>query len=480
MRAGFLTAVGVFLIYAAFLPPGNFSTDGNSMLAVAESILRHGDVTVPPLLGVPGPDGRFYSRWYPLLSFTGLPFAAAGMALAALLHLPSHYLAAAGMLVWSALLSGLTAWGIVALARLMGATPAGACLAALSYAFGTVSLVYGRTLFAEPLLSTLFVWMLVLAFGPVTSARTTMTGLLCCAAVLAKPAGVIAGSILAAYFFLQKKPRGAWFSPALGTALGLCLYMLYNYVRFGSIATVGQPWSFSPASIPIGIAGLLISPGRGLVWYGPIVLFACMGLTVGLAAKKREAIVVALISACFLLLHSAWFFWHGGWSWGPRLLLPALALACAALGLLSQRFGRWIIVFTLAGCVINAPTLFSFYQVYYAKATQQGVSERTLLWSPAYAPLVRAWPAAMQQVRDARNTDVRSLVKNAGKETGEEEMQKVVALWWWMLPAVGIPRAVGMAVSLLLVLIGFLIIRKAMLSPARSTAAPPRQWAPPQ
>ena len=61
-------AAGIFLFFLACLPPTNFSRDGNSMLAVAESLASQGTFAVSPANGERGADGRYYSVWYPLLS----------------------------------------------------------------------------------------------------------------------------------------------------------------------------------------------------------------------------------------------------------------------------------------------------------------------------------------------------------------------------------------------------------------------------
>src|SRR6516162_1907498 len=67
-------SLGFALFFLAFLPPGIYSIDGNSMLAVAESLVLNHDVSVPNGLGSVGSDGRVYSNWYPLLSLLSLPF----------------------------------------------------------------------------------------------------------------------------------------------------------------------------------------------------------------------------------------------------------------------------------------------------------------------------------------------------------------------------------------------------------------------
>ena len=163
-----------------------YSIDANSMLAVSESVVANHTLTVPPDLGIPGRDGRTYSTWYPLLSVLALPLAYAALLVSRLSGLPFHYLAAVLALVLPAALTAASA-GLVALLTLrMGGSWKGAWLAALSYALGTVALVYARTFFADPLLALLAIAALYLAFG-----RTTreILGAACLAAlaVLAKP-----------------------------------------------------------------------------------------------------------------------------------------------------------------------------------------------------------------------------------------------------------------------------------------------------
>src|ERR1700740_2491338 len=148
-------AIGVVLIYLAFLPPGIYSIDGNAMLAVSESLVTHHSFAVPADLGMPGRDGRFFSQWYPLLSILAVPFVAAATQAAHVLKLPAHYVAAICALVLPAVFTALTAAFVALIAQQLGSSRRGAFLAALTYAFGTIALVYARTFYAEPLLALL-------------------------------------------------------------------------------------------------------------------------------------------------------------------------------------------------------------------------------------------------------------------------------------------------------------------------------------
>lgn len=140
------------LLYLAFLPPGIYSDDGNSMLGVAESIVMRHNLTVAAGLGIPGRGGQIYSVYYPLQSLLAVPFVSAAALAARLLHAPFHFMAAAFAGVLPALYTAATV-GLVAIVALqLGSTRRGARRCALCYALGTVAMVYARTFYAEPLL----------------------------------------------------------------------------------------------------------------------------------------------------------------------------------------------------------------------------------------------------------------------------------------------------------------------------------------
>jgi Dolichyl-phosphate-mannose-protein mannosyltransferase len=465
-RQALAIGLGATLIYLAFLAPDIYSIDGRSMLAVAESLVaRHSTAIVSPLLGMTGRGGAIYSTWYPLLSFLAVPFVAAGMLAAHALHLPAHYVDAACAQLLSALISGATlafVWGI---AREIGASARGAWLAAVSYGFATIALVYARTFYAEPLLS--FLTAAALYFAIAGSARASrrpiwLWALWLCAifsalAILAKPTGIVVGPVLAAYLFAKRRPAVEAALPALGAFAGLALYGLYNFAHFGNPLTFGPAYQFSLANIPAGFAGLLASPGHGLIWYCPPAILAIFAMCRAMKSARYEALAIAGIFLGFLLLHSLWKEWGAGWSWGPRYLLPALPGAMALTGLLEKKWAKALAALAVAGFLVNAPNLVSNYERYLAEANEAGISEQALRWSPAAAPLVHAWGAAARQIRDARSQDVRAMFHesvNPATTIATSRALRIVDVWWWMLPAAGIPRWWGALVALLMILAG--------------------------
>jgi hypothetical protein len=449
---------GSWLIYLAFLAPGVYSIDGWSMLSVAESIVTRHDVTVPAGLGVPGRNGLIYSIWYPLQSVLAVPVVALAVKASALLHLPLHYVESLAALILPALYTALTVPLVYFLAIALKGPEDGAWLAAITYGFATIAMTYTRDFYADPLLALLMATGLLLAF---THSSPWKILCVCALAILTKPTGIILGPVLSGYLFF--KTRRLWPSalPAFGTLLGALLYFAYNFYRFGHVQSFGQGWDFSIRFMPAGLAGLLISPGGGLLWFCPCVILAFIALFKN-NVRQLEVWAVAGLAGASLLLHSMWIAWSGGSSWGPRLLLPVLPALVALASTLKWQGRKLLIAAALLGFVLNAPTLFSSYKRYISEAGEQGITLPSLMWEPGRSPLLHAWPAAFRQIQDARHSDVRELLSQRGElpatKISNSRALRIVALWWWLLPIVHVSRVWGVIVFALLVAVGIRLV----------------------
>ena len=449
------------------------------MLAVAESIVTGHGVAVPAgFLGSLGVDGRFYSNWYPLLSFLAVPLVLFGRMLASMLHLPFHFVAAVCALSLSAVMTAAAAGVVVLLAHRFGASARGACLAAVCFAFGTIALVYARTFFAEPLLALLFVaaffFAVQLSPGAVMAASA-----LAALAVLTKPTGIILGPILSAYLLMKRRKLRVAALPACGAILGLAVYGLYNQVRFGNPLRFGPPWNFGLAYVPGGIGGLLFSPQYGLLWYSPAAILALYGIYLLARKHPPEALAAFALILGQLFIHSIWQYWSGGWSWGPRFLVPILPVLFSVAGQFEGKLKKAFLILALAGFVINAPTLFSYYERYFSELNEQpGAVAHDLTWSFDKAPWLHGWPAAVREVQDARTHNVVELFHSRNGPAHairDSRALQVVAIWWWVLPVAKIPRWVGIVAALLMCAAGARAIQRAFSlanQPAESNESP--------
>jgi hypothetical protein len=116
-----------------------------------------------------------------------------------------------------------------------------------------------------------------------------------------------------------------WYNLALFGALegGYARINAAHWNRHG----VDGTWS---ADVLQGVAGLLVSPNRGLLVYAPVLAFALVGLGKALGGRRsRDLQLLAAGWVANLLMLGAYAVWWGGHSFGPRLLadsLPALVM----------------------------------------------------------------------------------------------------------------------------------------------------------
>jgi hypothetical protein len=99
----------------------------------------------------------------------------------------------------------------------------------------------------------------------------------------------------------------------------------YNAFRFGSVFEAGYNlWAaerhFVNFSNPVGIglAGELLSPGKGLFVYCPILILAVLGLRPFWASHRLLAIACVVASITYLVFFAKYKASHGDNAWGPR------------------------------------------------------------------------------------------------------------------------------------------------------------------
>lgn len=139
--------------------------------------------------------------------------------------------------------------------------------------------------------------------------------------------------------------KRAWLS-GLGWALGIGGLAWYNYARFGALLNFGygsEPFALS--GLLTGLYGVLLSPGRSIFVYSPVLLLAFPGLVSLWRQRRGLALSLAFTIAGYVGMVALWHSWEGGWSWGSRLLTPIIPLAGVAAGAgiawLETRAWRW-------------------------------------------------------------------------------------------------------------------------------------------
>lgn len=333
--------------------------DSQPVTWTAVSLLTSGDFTldefrpaIDPILVqcVTSPAGHAYSMYPPGSTFALLPFLLlarlAGLPLTLELIDAATKLAAA---VWTALSAGFL------LAALRRWAPGGAWLAGLAYAFGTTAFSSA----AQDL------WQhgpaqagLALALWLLTAPRPGWSQQLGLGVALGWAVLCRTTNLLPAVVLFAAGSRGDWRAGgriALG-ALPFALFTgAYNHLVTGSPLLFAHSLHHGGGGFgyPLGegLLALLFEPSRGLFVYSPFLLLAILGTAkeVGTLLHSRRilargqsngvvplATVGALAAVLLLLLVGQWEEWHGGWSYGYRivsevalLLAPGFAIFAA-------------------------------------------------------------------------------------------------------------------------------------------------------
>lgn len=105
------------------------------------------------------------------------------------------------------------------------------------------------------------------------------------------------------------------------------VFAVIQLAHFDSLLQTGYEGEGWTVPFLTGFTGLLFSFGKGIVFYSPLVLLAAFGLfTLYRQGIKDLSLLAIGLLVVHLLIYSSWWSWHGGWSWGPRFLVPSLPL----------------------------------------------------------------------------------------------------------------------------------------------------------
>lgn len=304
-------------------------------------------------------DGHYYCDKAPGLSVLAAPVYAAVYPLAGEGRLRGRFVSRAAWVctVWAvALPSAAAVVMLYLLAGLLGLTPAARAGLALAYAFGTLAFPYSTLFYGHQLAAA----ALVLAFGLLALARhhrrqpgpgrLALTGLLLGFAIAVEYPSALAVAAIVLYAAAFVRSWSRWWLVA-GLSLPLLALAAYHSAAFGGPFTL--PYAFSTDAprhrgplFGIGLPtarslyGIILSPYRGLFYSAPWLLLAAPGAVrlLRTPSLRVEANVCVAVAGLYVALNASLTDWPGGWSAGPRHLVPALPfLAFLAGGVAAGR-----------------------------------------------------------------------------------------------------------------------------------------------
>ncbi len=333
-----------------------YSGDGIERWRTARSLVERGELALEQdtpgrTWGYPGADGRRYSPYALGLSVAQAPFVFLGNMAASFLPEGSSWreqtLWAAAVLVNVPItaLCGLLVY-LVGVAG--GYSPRASATVGLLYGLGTMAWVYSKHDFAEPLCALCLLgsgWLLMRFRETGREASIVASGALNGFGFFTKYQMVLYTPVLLAWLLLAtdagRRRRGplvrllaAFLLP--GLAFGL-LNLWVNHARFGAWLSTGYGnqgaifagWPYALT----GLFGLLLSTGKGLFWYNPLLVAAVLAWREFHRRSPALSWLAFGSAAVTLITFAPLWWWHGDWAWGPRYLLiplPFLALPLLA------------------------------------------------------------------------------------------------------------------------------------------------------
>jgi hypothetical protein len=309
-------------------------------LETAQSIVNHGRLDIPPEehpvegseYTLEGPDGRSYSKYGIGLPIYYIPWVAASNVLSTFTHSSPTELAGFLISFASIPFALLTLVLFARLLKLFGVNREYICLLSLALGLGTLRWRYAVYDFSEGMQMAL---LLLAVYGVVRATPKSVVGggAGFAALILVKLVYLALFPLFPAYLMMRRLETQSWIRVAalftLPVIFSGSLLALLNTVRFGNPLESGygsQAHMFIPFQMLHTVPQLLGSLDKGLFIYCPVLVLGIPGWREFALKRRAEAVLCGGLLMGNLVLAAAWYSWQGGWSAGPRLLVPAIPL----------------------------------------------------------------------------------------------------------------------------------------------------------
>ncbi len=332
----FLIFTFFFLIYLFTSSNNALNTDvGYARYEVLKSFFDNGTLALNSNFGTRGVDGRFYSPWGIGSIIVGIPFYLLGK-LAGIS--PDSF-----MILLNPFFTAGTAVLIFLFCFLIGYSKKTSFFVSVFFGLATFAWPLSKQSFDHP--AEMFFVLLACFLLYIYSNKFDVFYLISSAlafgfSFLIRPTSVL---ILPAFFvyllifdFAKTEHKFLAKNLIFEISVAFCvvlpfvlLSLWYNFYRFGSIFETGYGIIsretglnfFTGTPIMTGLAGFLLSPGKGIIFYSPILILFLFSI---ISFSKKYPSISALFSIIIFLyyiFYSKNIFWHGDHAWGPRYIL---------------------------------------------------------------------------------------------------------------------------------------------------------------
>ncbi len=370
--------------YASFWHARDWNTASRLMLTY--SLVDRGTVRLDGLDKQTGDiaffEGHYYTDKAPGYSFLGVaPYAVCRLA-----GLKPHPLDREGFAHWPAdyvvtlCVSGLATAALGALltsaaSGLFQLGPRRSALIGLAFGLATpayayATLAYGHNITGLALFAS-FLWIVA---GPSGWRRSLAAGASAAFAVVVEVQSAPVAVVLGTALLVRCLSRGRRWTDLIAFGLGALapalLLAAYNLTAFGKVWDMGYFHHATPrfadvhsAANPLGLSRpdwskcyeLLIGRYRGLLFHAPVLWLTVPGWVV-LGMRRQWGLLLVSLASCLavFLVNLSYPEWTGGWSTGPRLLVPLLPFAILPVGAFLALDRRGITFAALALTLVGA------------------------------------------------------------------------------------------------------------------------------
>ena len=267
---------------------------------------------------------------------------------------------------------------------------------AIAFAFGTNTwMISSQALWqhgAGELLVALALLLVVSSGSPI---RTALLGAVCVFMAANRPPDALIASAIVLFTFWSRRRSALWL--LAGAAVPLAALLYYNLDFIGHVAggyalAKDSNQDFFKLSWS-GVAGLLVSPTRGLLIFCPFLVFVPLGLIQRFRSASSKGLAVALsfaVATQFLLYSQA--DWRAGVSWGPRWLtdlLPILMWMLAPVPFVLRPLTRRLLILAIAASVgVQVVGAFWYTKASDARIFAGNPQSMRAAWDPRNLPIL--------------------------------------------------------------------------------------------
>jgi hypothetical protein len=489
--------------------------DSIAMFNVARSMLHRGSLEASPCEPapgsnhcVPGVDGRLYAGFGLLPSALAVLPLAVAEELVRVTHKDPDLLNKFIVSISVVFVGALIPIVLVLWLTELGFSWRPSVITALLLFFGTVLWFHStKNFYSEPFYSLA---LLTCAYLLCIARRTggfLLAGFVFGCSVGCRIFGLIFAPVFAAYCIALPN-SGGWaqrlyraFIFGVGALVPVGLVAWTNYIRFGDVTKTGYHLAFPSTayllSNPLlaGTRDLLFDGEVGLVWFTPWIVLVPLALMRFWKVRPLEGALSLTILLTGGLFFACYVSWHGGWSYGPRLLLPVLSFAALPMVVLLEQWRKngaavKIVFATLAAASIFIQLSALPYPAtrYYQTMNYTNAHHQQMPWHGSL--LIAQWEEFPTIVRGSFGAPPQALAPDhgaAGSESASEETRaasmsaseflasfpnpiNLVCADLWLLKAakMGLPWPIAGALSLMLLAGGVGLVWVGLRSPPAS------------